>query len=329
MYSSGNYFRSMMGSLAVAASAMIATPCQVIPTKILRDDVAPLETNSHSDTQENHIAMAWDENGSVKSVIANKLPINQVKSIKVAELKISKASKNSPPYVGRQNEISTTPQINKVNKVQSPRKGNRQFKAISHGIYNTLELEFSDTNRITAWAAVMPSLAQDQNSVRGCLSSESHCGSDVLSSWANDLRHLRSMPWNEIILKTNIQVNAVPYRPDNGPHGTVDNWASPREFLTRGGDCEDYALLKMASLSALGIPQQDMRIVVGVLEDGRAHAVLNVNYHGVDMILDNRQNSVASSVSSHFTPKYSVNFEKRWTHIERKSTTLYAENIAR
>ncbi|WP_338467363.1 transglutaminase-like cysteine peptidase [Novosphingobium sp. ZN18A2] len=69
-----------------------------------------------------------------------------------------------------------------------------------------------------------------------------------------------------------------------------DEWADARETLQRGyGDCEDFAIAKMALLARLGVPRDDMFLVL-VRERARPvdHAVLAVRRDGRLLILDNR-----------------------------------------
>ncbi|MDR2743759.1 MAG: transglutaminase-like cysteine peptidase, partial [Desulfovibrio sp.] len=56
--------------------------------------------------------------------------------------------------------------------------------------------------------------------------------------------------------------NSWPYKEDIVNWGTEDYWEIPAEFLQRSGDCEDYAIIKYFTLKELGIPPEDMRIVV-------------------------------------------------------------------
>ena len=67
-----------------------------------------------------------------------------------------------------------------------------------------------------------------------------------------------------------------------------DQWASPIEFLERGGDCEDFALTKAATLYSLGWPLDSTYLLVGELDRPPAmptgHAVLVA-------VLGNRQDS--------------------------------------
>lgn len=73
--------------------------------------------------------------------------------------------------------------------------------------------------------------------------------------------------------------------------GTDDVWSSPLATFQRGaGDCEDYAIAKLAALRLAGIAAEDLRIVV--VRDtraGEAHAVAAARLDGHWLMLDNRR----------------------------------------
>jgi len=111
-------------------------------------------------------------------------------------------------------------------------------------------------------------------------------------------------------------VNRRIYADDRRNYGRSDYWASPREFLAKGGDCEDYAILKFASLLILGVNDQDMRLVVGRLSDGTPHAFLATNVGSQEYILDNRQSQIyLTGNRKDYVPKYSMNLSYRWSHV--------------
>jgi len=101
----------------------------------------------------------------------------------------------------------------------------------------------------------------------------------------------------------------VAYRTDEQSHGRLDYWSTPNETLRRGGgDCEDYAILKMALLSRLGIPVTAMEIVV-VKDTSRRlfHAILSVSIGGKSLILDNMTDAVeADSAKRSYAPLFSI-----------------------
>jgi predicted transglutaminase-like cysteine proteinase len=68
----------------------------------------------------------------------------------------------------------------------------------------------------------------------------------------------------------NNKVNAYRYIPEAKG---LDEWKSPAQFYADGGgDCDDFAIVKMALL-----PDHETYIVIGYLPDGTPHAVLLVD----------------------------------------------------
>lgn len=109
----------------------------------------------------------------------------------------------------------------------------------------------------------------------------------------------------------------VRYQPDAQNYGAKDYWASPDQILARGkGDCEDYAILKMAALKEAGLPTQAMSIVV--LRDTRRnlfHAVLAITTSKGHFILDNLSDQVKlDRTLPHYQPLFSVSAERAWIH---------------
>ncbi|MBR0902180.1 transglutaminase-like cysteine peptidase [Bradyrhizobium liaoningense] len=73
--------------------------------------------------------------------------------------------------------------------------------------------------------------------------------------------------------------------------GTDDVWSSPLATFNRGaGDCEDYAIAKLAALRLAGVAAEDLRIVVvRDVRAGEAHAVAAARLDGHWLMLDNRR----------------------------------------
>lgn len=100
----------------------------------------------------------------------------------------------------------------------------------------------------------------------------------------------KGKPITEQLSQINGAVNrAITYTRDQAVWGKRDYWAKPQETLEKAkGDCEDYAILKMAALKAAGVPVSSMTLVV--LRDQRRnlfHAVLAVMTDRGQYILDN------------------------------------------
>jgi predicted transglutaminase-like cysteine proteinase len=116
----------------------------------------------------------------------------------------------------------------------------------------------------------------------------------------------------------NYEVNRrIKYRKDIDSHGRLDQWSSPSQTLKSGfGDCEDYALLKMAVLESQGIALKDMTVVI--LYDKKRHfyhAVLSVEVQGTHYILDNMRDQVlADSRLPDYQPLFSISNGRGFLH---------------
>ena len=104
--------------------------------------------------------------------------------------------------------------------------------------------------------------------------------------------------------------------------GQQDYWASPLEMLNKGaGDCEDYAIAKYLTLTALSVPVAKLRMVYvrawqeSIGARGVAHMVL-AYYPSPDaepMILDNLVPEVRpASQRPDLKPVFSFNGEGLW-----------------
>lgn len=127
--------------------------------------------------------------------------------------------------------------------------------------------------------------------------------------------------------QVNAMMNRQKYIGDNKNWGKSDYWATPIEFMTRGGDCEDFAIAKYVALRALGVPENHMRIaIVQDQKKNMPHAILVVYSEKGAVILDNqikdmrRANSIA-----HYKPIFSINREAWWLHTtQERPTTIIA-----
>ena len=140
------------------------------------------------------------------------------------------------------------------------------------------------------------------------------------TTWKELKAKAQGQPFRQMLDVVNRFWNAWPYRLDKEVWGQEDFWASPAEFLARSGDCEDYCIAKYFTLRELGVPADDMRIVV-VRESirGVAHAVLAV-YEGPQVhILDNLSEYVRPMRRvRNYQPVFSVNENGRWMHVKAK-----------
>jgi predicted transglutaminase-like cysteine proteinase len=138
----------------------------------------------------------------------------------------------------------------------------------------------------------------------------------VLHDWRGFLESLQRLDRRAQVEAINKFVNDHPYVTDLVNWGMDDYWETPREFLERSGDCEDYAIAKFLSLRFLGFDNDSLRIVV--LKDLNLqiyHAVLAVYLDGDILALDNQIKTVVSTERiRHYRPIYSINERFWWLH---------------
>ncbi len=147
----------------------------------------------------------------------------------------------------------------------------------------------------------------------------------AVDGWRAELEPLKNLSLEQKATRVNKIMNDVAYMPDSKTWGQSDYWATPIEFMERGaGDCEDYALAKYASLRALGVPEDRMRLVI--LQDTAKnipHAILAVYAESGVLILDNQAKTVKYDTEiSNYKPIFSINRQGWWLHKGRASTVL-------
>ncbi|SDD78579.1 transglutaminase-like cysteine proteinase BTLCP [Rhodospira trueperi] len=108
------------------------------------------------------------------------------------------------------------------------------------------------------------------------------------------------------------------YIEDQPNWGVPDYWATPGQFLSRNGDCEDFAISKYEALMMLGWPASDLRIVyVQDLNLQVGHMILAATLHGTTYILDNqaRNQLIRHERIRHYRPVYSLSQDRWWRHV--------------
>ena len=113
----------------------------------------------------------------------------------------------------------------------------------------------------------------------------------------------------------------VQFVDDIRQYGVADRWSLAADTLSRGrGDCEDYAIAKMAMLRRAGFADRDLYLVI--LKDlvRRAdHAVLVVRSEGHFRVLDNGTDRVLDSSDVHdYRPMLTFNVARAYTHGYRR-----------
>lgn len=139
-----------------------------------------------------------------------------------------------------------------------------------------------------------------------------------LADWRRALQPMAHLPLKEQAERVNALMNAQPYVEDQDNYHVSDYWADPLEFLAKGGDCEDYAIAKYASLRMLGVPDSNMRLAIvrDMERGGIPHAILILYaQNGESMVLDNQAATVRSAAMvARYQPIFSINEGAWWLH---------------
>ncbi len=188
-------------------------------------------------------------------------------------------------------------------------------EAARPGLFGYKERRSEDLRPFTKWTGTLDRYFSEPKS------EDASCKSTLfnrchLSEWKRFLAGLRGRDRMTQVREVNAFMNRAPYIVDPVNYGVPDYWATPRQFLAKNGDCEDYAIAKYLSLRALGVPAEEMRVVV--LFDTNlhlAHAVLAVYQEGQAFVLDNQARRVVSADRiHHYRPVYSINENAWWIH---------------
>jgi predicted transglutaminase-like cysteine proteinase len=182
-------------------------------------------------------------------------------------------------------------------------------------LFGTQEIFHGDTSPFRQWTNMLTRAnAQFATISASCPNGRSECAA---SEWSRLVAQLTPLPAREKVERANAILNTVPYVPSARNWGRASFWETPLEFLTYGGQCQDYAIAKYLLLRQAGIPAEQMRVVVlRATALGEDHAVLVVYVDGDALLLDNLHAGVvpASSETS-YRPYYSINENGWWQHV--------------
>lgn len=179
-------------------------------------------------------------------------------------------------------------------------------------LFGTVEFRQSNTS-LQAWQSMLK-----RNALHPLFTPGSRLNSST--TWDQFKKRAEKLKGLDLLRLVNNFWNNWPYREDRDVYGKPDYWASPREFREKSGDCEDYSIAKYFTLRELGVPKENMRIVV-LMETIRnlPHAVLVVYMDDDAYVLDNLNRQVLShSRYRNYDPRFSINEDFRWAHMKPK-----------
>lgn len=191
------------------------------------------------------------------------------------------------------------------------------------GLFGTREFRSGNPAVVPQWEDAARRLARDAPAIAACDADPAKCRSWRVRRWREVVRGLQGAdPLAQLGAINRFANDIVPYRSDQRVYRRADYWAAPLQMLRQAGDCEDFALLKFASLLDLGFRNDQMRIaVVHDLVRDLAHAVLVVELDGDAYVLDNQFDKILPLEGvGRYRPYYSLNLTHHWAHV-----TLVAE----
>ncbi|MAF97217.1 MAG: hypothetical protein CMH26_01120 [Micavibrio sp.] len=187
-------------------------------------------------------------------------------------------------------------------------------------IYGTIEKKSTNLSAFTKWSGMFERFEKDltqQASIK------------VIQDWQSDLKQIKRGSIKNMAEDVNKLVNKTRYITDIKNWGKSDYWATPAEFLQRGGDCEDYAIAKYTALRALGVPEERLR--VAIVQDtykNIPHAVLIVYTENGAYLLDNQnKNMISASFGDRYKPIFSINRQAWWLHNQPDTSTVVASAV--
>ena len=175
-----------------------------------------------------------------------------------------------------------------------------------------------------AWAAVLDRHEADREKIQLCLEDKETCEGKLKS-----LRYLinrgADLSRKRQLQLVNRYINKRRYRRDRRgvslsvvPAGETElrnHWTTLLDFLRRGGDCEDFAVAKYFLLRELGVPAEDMRVLVTWERRERGyHAVLAVRQEDGTAWLLESDDTIVRGNPRQYRFIYALNEEGVWDH---------------
>ncbi|MBP5856341.1 transglutaminase-like cysteine peptidase [Marivibrio halodurans] len=187
--------------------------------------------------------------------------------------------------------------------------------AAGYKLFGTNEIQSDSLEKFNKWTEALSRYDDEKgNELDVCQPSASEkCH---VARWRIFLKQIAGRPPMEQLQLVNEYLNKWLYVIDPVNYNKKDYWATPRQFMYRNGDCEDYAFAKYASLVHLGFPKDKMRIVVlNDLNLKIPHAVLVVYMDETGYLLDNQiAKVIEANRVTHYKPIFSINEQHWWLH---------------
>lgn len=164
------------------------------------------------------------------------------------------------------------------------------------------------------WSRRMERWSAQQTAYTSCMNAAGACP-HYLRGYRRLVSRARGADRRGQLYLVNRFMNARRWVDESTGPGQVDQWKTLTDFLRDGGDCEDFAAAKYSMLRELGVPADDLRIVV-VREAGfdDVHAVLAVRYSQGALLLESDDTILRPAKQRAYEFLYSVNEHGVWDH---------------
>jgi predicted transglutaminase-like cysteine proteinase len=174
-------------------------------------------------------------------------------------------------------------------------------------LFGSAEKQSTDLSAFTKWQSMFDRYASEINNQQARAR---------LISWNNQIQAQKGHSLAELARSIDALMNQVQYVDDKDNYNKSDYWATPGEFLKRGGDCEDYAIAKYMALKSLGVGDDRMRIaIVHDLVKKIPHAILIVYSDEGTLVLDNQSGTTKRMDElNRYKPIFSINQTAWWLH---------------
>ncbi len=148
------------------------------------------------------------------------------------------------------------------------------------------------------------------------LTSDNSQGESPFNQWQVFLKKTAYLSQKAQIEAVQAFVNRTPYHHDSDSTGSGDAWKDPEDFLTFGGDSEDFALTKYISLRLLGISPERLRIAIVFDQEKLIYRAVTLVYANTDVLmLDETKNEISTTRDiTDIVPVYSFNENHIWYH---------------
>jgi len=192
-----------------------------------------------------------------------------------------------------------------------------QLARIGAGIFRSFEIRVAPLTPDRKWDRVRAAMAAERPAFAACMTDAAACTTPALKSWRELVISAAGQSRPTLLHTVNRFFNSWRYRDDIAFRGVADHWASPSEFMTSSGDCEDYVIAKYFALDLLGFDTARLRLVaVSDRRRGGQHAVLAAYTGGDILILDNVTDRILSHRAlPHYVPLRSWSGAGIWAHI--------------